>query len=229
MQARELMSTQVVIVTPETPVAAIAELLAGRGISAVPVVNAAGAPVGIVTEGDLIRRLADRPPGPLDWFLDLFGDQKPLLQRFTKAHGAVARDVMSSALITVEEDASAERIAELMQTWHVRRVLVLKDGQLAGVVSRADLLRAILNAPQSAAESDDRTILRAVSAAMRAQPWTDTFWISTDVAAGVVSLYGYVRSDEMRHALVALAREIPGVKSVQDRMDPMPFILRATL
>jgi len=229
MQARELMSTQVVIVTPETPVAAIAELLASRGISAVPVVDGDGKPVGIVTEGDLIRRLADRPPGPLDWFLALFGDQKPLLNRFTKAHGAVARDVMSSALITVGEEDSAERIAELMQTWHVRRVLVLRDGHLAGVVSRADLLRAILNAPKSPAETDDRSILRAVSAAMRAQPWTDTFWISADVSAGVVSLYGYVRSDEMRRALIALAREIPGVSAVQDRMEPMPFILRATL
>ena len=79
MQARDLMSSNLVVVPPDTPVAAIAELLAARGISAVPVVDGAGKPVGIVTEGDLIRRLADRPRGPLGWFLDMFRDPKPLI------------------------------------------------------------------------------------------------------------------------------------------------------
>ena len=230
MLARNLMSTNLVIVPPETPVAAVAELLAARGISAVPVVDAEGKPLGIVTEGDLIRRLADRPPGPLDWFATLFRDRKPLVQRFAKAHGTTARDVMSVELVTVEEDAPVERIAELMETKGIRRVLVLRGGHLAGLVSRADLLRAVLRpAVPSQALQDDTTILRAVIAAMRAQPWTDTFWVYPNVQDGNVTLYGFARSDVMRDGLRVLAQDIPGVKSVQDKMEPMPMMLRVML
>ena len=95
MQARDLMSSNLVVVPPDTPVAAIAELLAARGISAVPVVDGAGKPVGIVTEGDLIRRLADRPRGPLGWFLDMFRDPKPLITRILQGawQGGARRDV----------------------------------------------------------------------------------------------------------------------------------------
>ena len=229
MQAQDLMSTALVVVPPDAPVAAVAELLAARGISAVPVVDAAGMALGIVTEGDLIRRLADQPPGPLGWFLQLFRDPAPLVERFSRAHGLTARDVMSTALVGVGRTATAEAIARLMETHAIRRVLVLEDGKLAGIVSRADLLRAILRAPAAPAAADDSAILRAVVAAMREQPWVDTCWVFPDVAGGTVSLFGYARSDEMRRALLLLAQGIPGVAAVQDRMEPMPLILRATL
>jgi CBS domain-containing protein len=229
MQARELMSSHVIVVPPETPVIAVVELLAARGVSAAPVVDADGAPVGIVTEGDLIRRLAEQPPGPLDWFLKLFREARPMMANYAKAHGTVARDVMSTKLVTVTEDETAEHIAQLMEKHHIRRVLVLRDGKLAGVVSRADLLRALLRAPPTIADRDDRAILRAVGTALRAQPWVDTLWVSPDVKEGVVTLYGYARSDDMRQALVVLARDIPGVTEVKDRMDPMPLLLRASL
>jgi CBS domain-containing protein len=229
MQAQDLMSTALVVVPPDAPVAAVADLLAARGISAVPVVDAAGHALGIVTEGDLIRRLADQPPGPLDWFLQLFRDPAPLVERFSKAHGLTARDVMSRALVGVGRTASAEEIARLMETHAIRRVLVLEDGKLAGLVSRADLLRAILRKPETPATTDDAAILRAVLAAMREQPWVDTAWVFPDVVGGTVTFFGYARSAPMRQALLLLAQGIPGVAAVQDRMEPMPLILRATL
>jgi CBS domain-containing protein len=231
MQAKDLMSTNLVVVPPETPVAALAELLAARGISAVPVVDSLGIPLGIVTEGDLIRRLADAPPGPLDWFLQLFQGSRPLIQRFAKAHGASARDVMSTGLVSVTETASIEQIAQLMERHRIRRVLVLREGRLAGLVSRADLLRAILRpAPaQPNAGGDDAAILRAIIAAMREQPWVDTYWVFPDVVAGAVTFHGYARSETMRQGLTMLARDIAGVTSVADAMQPMPLILRAAL
>ncbi|MDB5374905.1 MAG: hypothetical protein JWP04_3547 [Belnapia sp.] len=233
MQARDLMSGNPVVVAPETPVAAVCELLAARGISAVPVIDAEGRPIGLVTEGDLIRRLAEAPHGPLGWFLAMFRDPKPLAKRFAKAHGATARDVMSAELVTVGEDAPAEEIARLMEAHHIRRVPVLRDGRLVGIVSRADLLRAVLRAlPQAQPESarqDDGTLLRTVIAAMREQPWTDTFWVYPQVESGIVSLYGYARSEALRQALRLLAQDIPGVRGVEDRMTPMPLVLRAAL
>jgi CBS domain-containing protein len=230
MLAKDLMTTNLVVVPPDMPVTALAELLAARGISAVPVVDAEGMPLGIVTEGDLIRRLADQPPGPLAWFLQHFTDAQPLAQRFAKAHGATARDVMSTELVSVTADEPAERIAQLMETHGIRRVLVVQGGHLLGIVSRADLLRAILRAqPTSKANVEDAALMRAIMAAMREQPWVDTFWVYPDVTAGVVTLHGYARHDTARQGLMALAREIPGVTSVQDRLEPMPLILRATL
>lgn len=229
MQAQDLMSSSLVVVPPETPVTAVAELLASRGISAVPVVDAAGTALGIVTEGDLIRRLADQPPGPLGWFLQLFRNPQPLIERFGKAHGLTARDVMSATLVGVDRETSAEEIARLMEKHHIRRVLVLEDGKLLGIVSRADLLRAVLRPPAAPTATDASAIQRALLAAMREQPWVDTTWVFPDVVGSAVTLFGYARSDAMRQALVLLAKRIPGVTTVEDRMEPMPLILRAML
>ena len=229
MNARDLMSTNLAVVPPEMPVAAVAELLAARGISAVPVVDASGAPVGIVTEGDLIRRLAEQPRGPLEWFLDLFGDTKPMIARYAKAHGKTARDVMSKEMVTVGEAAPVEEIARLMEANGIRRVPVVKDGKLVGLVSRADLLRAVLRQPDTAVAQgagDDRAVLRAVIEAMREQPWTDSFWVYPNVTGGVVTLYGYARSQTMREGLRVLVQDVPGVKGVVDSMEDMPFIAR---
>ena len=219
MQAIELMSTNLVVVPPETPITAVAELLAARGISAVPVVDDQGKPLGVVTEGDLIRRLAEEPRGPLTWFLDVFRGPTPQVQRFAKAHGKTARDVMTKDLVTVPETATAEEIARLMEQHGIRRVPVVKDGKMVGLVSRADLLRAVLRPQTSApAPEDDKGILRAVTAALREQPWTDACFIYPEVKDGTVTLHGYARSDVMRQGLSVLVGEVPGVKAVEDRM-----------
>jgi len=229
MKSKELMTTNPVVISPETPVIAVTELLAARGISAVPVVDAEGVPLGIVTEGDLIRRLAEHPPGPLTWFLNLFASSTPLIERFAKAHGKTARDVMTKDLVTVSETESAERIAELMEANHIRRVLVVKGGRLVGIVSRADLLRAILRGEMTPQEShDDHGIQSALVKAMRAQPWVDTYWIYPSVKAGMVTFHGFARNDAVRQGLAIMAREIPGVKAVDDQMVAMPLILRAS-
>lgn len=229
MKARNLMSTRPVAVSAETPVGAIAELLAERGISAVPVMDESGQPLGIVTEGDLIRRLADQAPGPLTWFFRMFGSSRSLSERFAKAHGAVARDVMSRNLITVGEDASAEEVAQLMERHNIRRVLVVDGGKLRGIVSRADLLRAILRTPSAGpAAQDDLAIQQALVKAMRDQPWVDTYWVYPAIREGIVTFHGFARNDAVRHGLTVLAGAIPGVKSVEDQMAPMPLLLRAT-
>ena len=132
--------------------------------------------------------------------------------------------------MSVTEEASAEQIARLMETHGIRRVMVLRDGRLVGIVSRADLLRAVLRAmPQPGTRQDDSTIHHALVTAMREQPWVDTYWVYPDVSAGVVTLHGYARSDSMRQGLIILARGIAGVRAVHDAMAPMPLLLRGTL
>jgi len=227
MQARDLMTTSLVAIPPDMPVGAVATLLASRGISAVPVTAGDGTLQGMVTEGDLIHRLAETKRGPLGWFLALFGDREKLAARYVKAHGMRAADVMTRDLVTVPEDASAEQIAQLMEQHHIRRVPVLREGKLVGLVSRADLLRAALQPLPTTLESagTDAAILRRLRAALRDQPWVDSFYLHPDVTQGRVIFYGFHRSAEAQRALEVLAQSIPGVRAVEDRSTPMPFFL----
>lgn len=215
MKARDLMSTNLAVVPPETPVAAVAELLAARGISGVPVVDEGGAPLGLVTESDLIQRLAERPRGTLEWFLGMFGDSTPQILQFEKAHGKTARDVMSSPLHMVGEETPAAEIARLMERNRIRRVPVVKEGRLVGIVSRADLLRALLQ-PAEGADTSDEAIRGAISGAMARLPWADAPFVFIDVKGAEVTLHGFCSSPEVRQGLKALSANVPGVKAVHD-------------
>ena len=147
LTARDLMTTELVTVPPETPVIAMARLLAERGISAVPVLGADGALLGMVTEADLIRRLAGEEDKPASWFSGLFGDPGRGAEHYARTHGAKARDIMTEKLVTVEPDATAAHVAQLMEQHGIRRVLVVSEGRLRGLISRADLLHALLLPP----------------------------------------------------------------------------------
>jgi len=226
--ARDLMTPDVVTVPPETPVMAVARLLAERGISAVPVLDRNGAVLGIVTEADLIRRLAGEEDARPGWFASLFADPGMEADRYARTHGATAADVMTTQVVAVTEDTTAEHIAHLMEEKGIRRVLVVQDGRLHGVVSRADLLHALISPPRATEEglSDDR-IRRAVLAAMRKEPWADTFYTLVEVKDGVVEFHGFARTEDVKRGLRVLAQNVPGVKRVVDRTQPMPAYLYA--
>lgn len=228
LRARDLMTPDVITVPPETPVMAIARLLADRGISAVPVVDAQGQAVGVVTEGDLIRRLAGEQDRPSGWFASLFADPARDAERYARTHGATARDVMTSDLVAVDPDTLASAVAHLMEDRGIRRVLVTQEGRLKGIVSRADLLRALVAPPEQQGELSDDRIRRAVMAAMKKEPWADTFYTVVDVKDGVVEFHGFSRSAPVQRGLRVLAENVPGVKSVVDNTQPMPPYLFAT-
>lgn len=228
LTARDLMSPDVVTVPPTTPVMAVARLLADRGISAVPVVEADGRLRGIVTEGDLIRRLAGEADAKPGWLASLFSDQQRDAERYARTHGMTAADIMTEAVVSVPPERSAAEVAHLMEEKGIRRVVVAEEGKLKGIVSRADLLRALV-APPPAAEgelSDDR-IRRAVLAAMKKEPWADTFFTMVEVKDGVVTFHGFARSPAVQRGLRVLAENVPGVKSVVDDTHPMPAYLFA--
>ncbi len=225
LTARDLMTPDVVTVPPETPVIAVARLLAERGISAVPVLERDGTLLGIVTEADLIRRLAGEEDRPAGWLRTLFGDPAAQADRYARTHGMTACDVMTEDLVTVEEATSACRIAHLMEERGIRRVLVVQDGRLRGIVSRADLLRALVAPPPEQGEFSDERIRRAVLAAMRKQPWADTFTTLVEVKDGVVQFHGFVRDAAVARALRVLAEQVPGVKAVEDNTQPLPIYL----
>jgi CBS domain-containing protein len=222
------MTPDVITVPPETPVLAIARLLADRGISAVPVVDAQGQAVGVVTDADLIRRLAGEVDKPAGWFAGLFSNQERDAERYARTHGVTARDVMTSDLVAVDPDTLASAVAHLMEDRGIRRVLVTQEGRLKGIVSRADLLRALVAPPPEQGELSDDRIRRAVLAAMKKEPWADTFYTMVEVTDGVVEFHGFSRSAAVQRGLRVLAENVPGVKSVVDNTQPMPAYLFAS-
>ncbi len=229
MRARDLMTPDLVTVPPETPVLAIARLLSERGISAVPVTDAKGTLLGIVTEADLIRRLAGEQDRPSGWFAGLFANPGEMAERYARTHGVTARDVMTQSVVTVGPDEPAGAIAHLMEDRGVRRVVVTEDGRLKGIVSRADLLRALVAPPPQETDLSDERIRRAVMAAMRKEPWADTYYTMVEVRDGVVAFHGFSRSEAVKRGLRVLAEQVPGVKSVVDNTQPMPTYLYAAV
>jgi CBS domain-containing protein len=227
LTARDLMTPDVVTVPPETPVLAVARLLAERGISAVPVLGAEGQVLGVVTEADLIRRLAGEEDKPMSWFASLFANPGEMAERYARTHGLTAADIMTEAAVTVGEDATAQHIAHLMEDRHIRRVLVVTGGRLRGIVSRADLLRALVAPPPGGEALSDERIRRAVMAAMQKEAWADSFYTLVDVKDGVVTFHGFQRDAGVSRGLRVLAEGIPGVKDVRDETQPMPVYLFA--
>jgi len=229
MLARDLMSTGLLTFRQDMGLEAASRAMAERGVSGAPVVSDDGRLVGIITEGDLIKRLADPAAPKAGWFASLFRAPESEAARFARVHGRTVKDAMTMDVATVNEDATAEQIAHMMETRGVRRVPVLRDGVLVGVVSRADLLRAlIIGEGGSATARSDAEIRRELSTALRAQPWFDRQLMFFDVDDGVVRLHGFCGSEDIRRALRVLAEGLPGVKRVEtDFAVPPPFLLGA--
>lgn len=224
MRARDLMTRDPVTIPPVAPLALVARTLAERGFSGAPVVDADGKLLGMVTEGDLIRRLAAPEDAPRSWLRDFFTPAARQASRFARTHGQTAADVMTTSLITAEADTPIEKIAKAMEERNIRRVPVVQDGRLIGLVSRADLIRALMVPAESlAADAPDERIRRAVLEEMRRQPWVDAYFIFPDVKDGVVSFHGYCRNEEVKRGLRVLAEAIPGVKGVQVMVEKTPL------
>lgn len=228
LTARDLMTPDVVSVRPDMPVAVLARMLSERHLSAVPVTDAHGHLLGIVSEADLLRRLAGAEDPQRGWLAQLFSSPSREAGRYARTHGRRVSEVMTPGAVTVEEDATAAHIAHLLEEKGIKRVPVLRKGRLVGIVSRADLLRAVLESPSALsgeAETEDERIFRALEEERTRQPWSDTAFVFAHVENGILRLYGLVRSEEIRKAMVVLAERIEGVKGVKDEMSVQGGVL----
>jgi CBS domain-containing protein len=149
MKARDVMTTAVSSVGPDTAIGEIAKMLRDRGISAVPVVDESGTPIGMVSEGDLIGRDEADREARRDWWLTLLAEGEPLNTDFLawlRPPQQRARDVMTAPVVTVGEETELREVARLLTAYRIKRVPVLRDGRIVGIVSRADLVRAFAEA-----------------------------------------------------------------------------------
>jgi CBS domain-containing protein len=219
--ARSLMTSQVTTIPPEMPVADIARLLAEHGISAVPVVAMDGSLLGLVTEADLICRLAARLDEAPSWLGALFADPAKAAERYARAHGFIAEEVMTTEVVTIPPDMPAAEIAATLERHRIRRVLVVERGRLLGVVSRRDLLRVVESPERELADVPDERVRRAIVATMRRQPWAASA-LTVEVHNGVVEFHGFSPGPPVQRALRVMAEQVPGVKQVSDQTVPIP-------
>jgi CBS domain-containing protein len=221
MQAQDVMTTKVVAVAPDTPVTEIAKLLLERQISGVPVVSDERRLLGIVSEGDLIHGLG-REGARRSWWLDLLASSQTRAEEDLKSHGRLASDVMTREVVSVTPDTPLPEIARLLETRRIKRVPVLQDGELVGIVSRADLLRGFALQPSSDANADDRTLRQRLTvefgrAGIRSHPY-----VNIVVRDGAVHLWGIVPAREEADALHRVAARVPGVASVESHLAVHP-------
>ncbi|MBI3516850.1 MAG: CBS domain-containing protein [Proteobacteria bacterium] len=223
MQAADVMTRDVITVEPNRSVSDVARLLLDKRISAVPVVDAGGKLIGIVSEGDLLRRVETDTVRRRQGWHALMTAGWHLAAEYAKSHARLAADVMSRDVVTVSEDTPLGAIADLFEDHNIKRVPVTRDGRVVGIVSRADLLRALVAAEaptDGGGDADDATILARLTAELRGQKWARSAGAHIEVRDGVVHLTGTVLSDAERTALRIAAERVPGVRRVEDGMAP---------
>ena len=226
MQARDIMMTHVVTVGPDASVQQVAEILDRRGISAVPVVGERGEVIGIVSEGDLMRRSEIGTVQTRSWWLGLLLGEKNLAAEFIKANARKVADVMTRKVITAAPDTPLGDIAAMLERNSIKRVPIVNKGQLVGIVSRANLIHALAmihKQPRLEITPSDTTIREKLIARLKAEPWAETLLLNVLVNDGVVDLWGFVRSIAEKNAVRVAAETMPGVRAVNDNLVIRPY------
>jgi CBS domain-containing protein len=219
MNAGDIMVRDVVAVGPEAPVREVALLMLERRISGVPVIDGERHVVGIVSEGDLIRRPEiETDQAPKGW-LGLFLSEEERARDFVKSHGRKASEVMTQPAISVSPDTPLAEVVRLMERHRIKRLPVIRQGKLAGLVTRADLLRALVaHHDVSPAATNDRELRDRIDTMLRGEDWAVSAYVNVNVENGVAQLWGTVESAAQREALILAVRGVPGVRDVQPHL-----------
>ena len=220
MTAAEMMTSPVVTIGPEATVRDAAWMMLTNRISAVPVLDRQNRLVGILSEGDLLRRTETGTERRRSWWGTFGVGSEELAAEFVKSHGRKVSDVMSRDVITAGEDTPAAEVARLMETHGIKRVPIVADGKLVGIVSRADFLIALTGVQQGApaADGDDAALRAAIISRLGRKPWVQPSIINVAVQGGEVELTGFSDSDTQRRAIRIVVETTPGVRSVKDNL-----------
>ena len=223
MKARDVMGLHIISVGPDLPVQAVANTLVKNGISAVPVIDHSGTLLGMVSEGDLMRRVEVGTERRRSWWLDMFQSNQIGAHDFVKSHGRTAKDVMTTSVVTASPETSLQEIAYLLERHGIKRVPIVEDGRIVGIVSRANLVQALASGQtDDDVETQDERLRQAVVARLRAQPWGGAM-INVLVRGGAAELWGMVDNDEEKKAVRIAAEETPGITAVKDHLRVYPI------
>jgi CBS domain-containing protein len=224
MKAADVMVTDVITVQPHDTVRDVAAVLLGREISAAPVVDDEGRLVGIVSEGDLMRRAEIDTERRRSWWLEFLATPQTRARDFVKAHAVKVADVMTRNVVTATEDMPLADLITLLEKRGIKRVPVVRGGAVVGIVSRRNILQAFAQSVATAREAtaSDAAIREAIIAELKAQPWGKPWLLTVTVTDGIVELWGLVDSEEERQAVRVAAEAAAGVKGVKDNLFRAP-------
>ena len=224
MRARDVMTKGVICLDVKELVFDAAELLLGAGISAAPVVNDKGAVVGIVSEADLIRRAEIDTAPNKSWLSRLLASEVSSARDFVAAHARKVSDVMTKEVVTAAEEATLGELVELIEKHGVKRIPIVRAGKPVGVVSRANLLEALLSREPEGpvVQPTDKELRQAVVDALEKRAWASKWPTNVFANDGVVHLWGFVEGEEVRKAYRVAAENVPGVKRVKSHLRSMP-------
>jgi CBS domain-containing protein len=233
MKAKDIMTRRVISIGPDASIFQAARLMLQNRISGLPVVDPAGVLVGMVTEGDFLRRAETGTERRRPHWLEFMLGPGRVAADYTHSHGRKVDEVMSDKPLSVSENTPVDEIVSLMERHRIKRVPVTRDARLVGIVSRANLVRAMLpvaRAAQPPAQSD-LDIRQHIMAELETQKWAPVALVDVTVNKGIVDLWGTIFDERDRKALTVLAENVAGVKAVTDHtvwVEPMSgFVLEA--
>lgn len=220
MIVSDVMTRNVISVAPDATVEDAVRLMLARNISGLFVVDQAGDLAGVVTEGDLLRRDEIGTERHRSWWLRLLASPARQAADFVHAHGRHVRDVMTEDVISVAHDAPLEAVVATMEKNRIKRLPVTRDARVVGVVSRSDLLRALVGRIRDVAPvaTDDRTLRSVILDTLEAQSWTPMTTLNVTVSKGVADVWGTITNEEERHAIRVVVENTPGIKTVHDHL-----------
>ncbi|MFJ6327554.1 MULTISPECIES: CBS domain-containing protein [unclassified Rhizobium] len=232
MLIREIMNAPAITVSPETSVVDAARIMLDRHVSGLPVVDGGGDIVGIVSEGDFLRRGELQTERKRSWLLEFLTSPGKLADEYVLSHGRSVEEVMTSKVVTIAPNATLTVAVDLMEKYGIKRLPVVVEGEVIGIVCRSDLLRALANMlPKEKVQATDNQITEAVIAELSHQSWSHNGFIKVSVQNGVVELSGTIFDERERLAAKVAAENVPGVKSVTDQItwiDPYLGIVMPT-
>ncbi len=220
MKARDVMVSPVITTKPSASVREVAHTLLTHHISAVPVIDDAGRMVGIVSEGDLMRRADLGTERHRAWWLAaLFAEEEELAAEYVKQHSKKVADVMTKRVVVASPDAPLNEIAALLERHSIKRVPIVENGALVGIVSRANLIQALAGDRKSLdIPIPDAQLRERIMAHLKTQPWAHTSLLNVTVNDGIVDIWGITRSEAEKQALRVAAETTPGVRAVNDNV-----------
>jgi CBS domain-containing protein len=217
MRAHQIMTRSVVTVRPDATILEAANTMLQHHVSGLPVVDAAGKLVGIVSEGDFIRRGEIGTQRKRSrWLTFLMGADAT---QYVREHGRKVSEVMTHDPLTIAEDATLEEIVNTMEANGIKRMPVMRDGKLVGIVSRANLLHAVASLAREIPDptADDDHIRSRIIQALEKHDWSP-FGLSVIVRDGIVHLSGVITDEDSRQAAIVATENVSGVRKVHDHL-----------
>ena len=220
MKVSDVMTRRVVSISPETSILVAADLMLKHHISGLPVIDNHARLAGVVTEGDFLRRAEiDTERKGLKW-LDALRGRADAAAEYVHSHGLAVKDIMTRNPVTVLESTTLDEAVRLMENKNIKRLPVLRDGKLVGIISRANLMRALVSIHRKAPEpsAEDGTIRDRLLADIAKESWSSGAIVDAVVHEGIVDLWGTLAEPSQREPLVVLAKNVPGVALVEDHL-----------